>query len=802
MRAFTTAAALIGAASASPAGISDYIRAATNTPAQNATTTSEEPCALISKALRHHSGKRPLPLNATLAYQCLQSVPLHAKEGALQLEGVKTFTQFQSTLAYLKTPPEGYLYPAVDIYSAYDQIANKLENDGYAGEYDFQMDLSNTITSAHDGHFYYFSDITQIFNFERPSLVSISKDGLSVPEVYLGRDAIALAAHNGTKATISPVAQIDGQAVETWLNQYAAANGFSQDPDTNYNTLFYRTGAGVGNFASTMQYQGPTSTIIFHNGTSRVLENYAITEADFTGVYDGKSFFKKLCTPQVSSSGNESTPSSTKKPVIPTTEVPFKVVPTQTAVPRLTGFPKPVIINDDYSVAGYHPKYNEELAVLSIPTFGPADDTQFSNVVRRFLAMSQAAGKKKLIIDLRGNGGGDVVLAYDLFAQLFPKITPYGATNFRATPLVNDVGTIVSDFYSNVTNVTISPSECNKNTDFSTHPFNYREQLTADNTKFSSWKDFFGPHEYHGDNFTSLTRYNLNDKYSVFCSNISNYGNITNITPVQVFQPQDILLVQDGHCASTCAVFSEFAKAQGKIRSVVFGGRAQTGPQQGVGGVKGANVYPYGVLYGAINEAGYHDATPSQKKYFVETYGNLTESTVQAINRAAISKGERQANVNIRNNIRLGDESVTPLQFIYEAADCRRFYTADMVFDQSLVWKAAYDAHFGNASCVAGSTGHPSSGLGLVWPNTPPDSARNFFGADVRGPYPVVDSTSSSSAASATTTLAEKRKGSGGSSSSSNSTAEASTGGARKGFSFSGAGSCLAAIGAAYVLFI
>ncbi|KAK4503771.1 hypothetical protein PRZ48_004686 [Zasmidium cellare] len=741
MRAFAAAAALLGAASASPAGVSDYIRAATNTPAHN-TTTSEEPCAIISKALEKQTEKNPVSLNATVAYACLQSVPLHAKDGALQLDGIKTFTQFQSTLAYLKNPPEGYLYPAVDILDAYDQIAKKLENNEYNGEYDFQIDILNTISSAHDGHFYYTPDITQIFTFGRSPLYSISKDGLSVPEVWFGADAVAFNSPNKTNSTVSPVALINGQPVEAYINEYAAAYGNNQDPDANYNYMFpeyVRAAKSAGVFASNPQYFGPRTSFTFRNGTSRVIETFATSKANFTGVVDGKSFFEQFCVPKPDSSEDEgtATPSSTYTPVIPTTDVPFKAVPTQTAVPGPEGYPVPVIINDDESVAGYFPRYNKELAVLSIRTFQPAKpvtDTQFENVVRRFLAMSQAAGKKKLIIDTRGNPGGDVDLAYDLFSQLFPRNTPYGATNFRATPLGNYVGTVVSDFYSNITNATVNPDECNTPTDFSIHPFNYREQLNVDNQNFTSWQDFFGPHEYHGDNVTSLTRYNLNDKYSFGCSNISNFGNITNITPVQVFQPEDILLVQDGICASTCAVFAEFMKSQKFIKQVVFGGRAQLGPAQAVGGVKGANIYGFDILGGAIDEASSQDATPEQADYFQKTYGNLTDGAQQALKRAAVVEMEVQAKVNIRNNIRQGDDSVTPLQFWYEAADCRRFYTFASINDQSLVWKTAYEAIWGNGTCVTGSTGEASSKPGVVQ-YAPPGSAKNFFGGDARGPY-------------------------------------------------------------------
>lgn len=61
--------------------------------------------------------------------------------------------------------------------------------------------------------------------------------------------------------------------------------------------------------------------------------------------------------------------------------------------------------------------------------------------------------------------------------------------------------------------------------------------------------------------------------------------------------------------------------------------------------------------------------------------------------------------VNFRDGIQKGDTTNTPLQFVYEEADCRLFYTAEMTIDVTAVWKKVYDAKWGNASCVAGTLG-------------------------------------------------------------------------------------------------
>jgi hypothetical protein len=148
-------------------------------------------------------------------------------------------------------------------------------------------------------------------------------------------------------------------------------------------------------------------------------------------------------------------------------------------------------------------------------------------------------------------------------------------------------------------------------------------------------------------------------------------------------------MLQDGACASTCTLFAEMMKNQAHVRSVVVGGRKQTGPMQAIGGVKGANVFGMAYFY-ELAAAAVQLGSTSMQRYFAETFSSsMIKSTVQALNRTN-----------------------TPLQFVYEAADCRFFYTAEMYIQQELVWSKAYNAIWGNGDCVADSTGHPSAAFG------------------------------------------------------------------------------------------
>lgn len=62
------------------------------------------------------------------------------------------------------------------------------------------------------------------------------------------------------------------------------------------------------------------------------------------------------------------------------------------------------------------------------------------------------------------------------------------------------------------------------------------------------------------------------------------------------------------------------------------------------------------------------------------------------------------AGVNIQNAFG-PDNGTLPRQFIYEAAECRRFYTYENIVNQESTWASAADAMFYGGPCVKGSMG-------------------------------------------------------------------------------------------------
>lgn len=615
------------------------------------------------------------------------------------------------------------LYPPVDIVAGLNDIENKLQNGYYKNEYDFQYDIWSVVASSHDFHEVYAIDIITVFNWQREhQLVSLSTDGIELPSIYVYSDIVA---SNGSGTTPSPVVKINDMDVETWLNNQAGLTPWGHDPDGNYNNVLWSATqmnqgnpSANGTYALATRPQSSLTKLTFADGREWNDHTYATSNQNFTGVVDGSTFFAKFCTGERVSPDfsipTQTTPDNTNSsaPANSTSPASFTAVSTQTtATPCSTVFPTPLVLTSDLSLAGYLPADLPDTAVLQIPSFDPEDPVDFQSSVRGLLATAQSQGRKKLIVDLRSNGGGRVALGYDTFSVIFPSILPYGGSNIRSTPLFRNITLALMDYFANRKATDAVPDALQSFLVFS--PYDFKDNVNSNGTQFSSAQEFYGPYRHYDDDFTAIQRQKA--------------SNDTSSIP-QVFQPDDIVLLQDGLCGSTCAIFAEFMKSQAHVKTIAVGGRKQDGPMQGVGGSKGAEVVAFSAFSIAANAA----AAVANSTIRDAAQGDATDLNLGAAALATRTTGGTGVTINFRNNIRQGDSSYTPLQYVYEAADCRFFYTAPMLSNQMLVYKMVYDIHWRNASCVPGSAGHPSSLSGSLLSYIdayPPPGANYTFNA-------------------------------------------------------------------------
>ncbi|KAH6642236.1 peptidase S41 family protein-like protein [Boeremia exigua] len=665
---------------------------------RQADNSSSPACAQVSQAL-YGSGTTVISqlVPAGMAWDCINSVPLNATSAKLLIESLKPYIVMQSTLTVLKDPPAEYVekvQPAVDIMGGLDKIVSDVDSGKFANEYAFGWALYTLIQSAHDGHFTYVPEsVGGIFTWGRNvPLVSVSEDGEQLPAVFAFEDVLGLQYKN-ISYTPSAVVKIDGMETAEFLENLSQF-GSLQDRDALYNNVFYElaqvglgeSGSGTGMFTGGGRgryvFPGATTAFTFANGTERTIANFARVRYNFRRINTGEDLAKEwfnygsAVSAQVASQEPEAVSTTASGATGP-------------------GYPDPATIGPLNLINGFYidaPGY-EDVAVLSVPNFVGTSVAQvaFQKTSQEFIPKALADGKTKLILDLQANGGGTILQGYDLFKQLFPDLDPYGANRYRAT----EAADLIGQSYSKRASLAPRGSNSSLMSAQSSY-FDYHQDMTVDGEPFTSWAEKFGPNEVNGDQYTTLSRWNLSDVYTSASSggiNITGYGPLANITGPPRFKPENIVIVTDGYCASTCTIFTEFLTKQAGVKTIAMGGRSNKDAIQAIGGVKGVNNYQFGYIQqAALSAIRWNPAV--NDSILVEYQNDLP------FYRAA---GGVSPGVNVRDGLPLNDTAGIALQFVYEEADCRLFYTPEMTVDMTAIWTAAADARWGQGGkCVAG----------------------------------------------------------------------------------------------------
>jgi hypothetical protein len=642
-----------------------------------------------------------LSVQAELALACLKSVPISQTDASTTIDALKKMVEFQSTLAYLKDPPQGWPNEKVDILAGLTDIGSKVNNGGYTNEYDFENDIAALFIKAHDGHLNFNGmAYAGAFRWRRSSqiaLISASKDGNEVPKVWVMND------FNTTNASFqpSPVTRINGQEVGQFLEAETQLNSY-HDPDTRYNAMFFMQPAeSFGYFTSPRFYPGPSTSVTYENGTTRNYTNSAIVLEPRAWRYisDPQTFYETYIEPSTSSlrlkkRDPNALPYHLENPRDHTFQSAFAIQ--HGSIPLF--YPRPYIAHSasEVPLAGYFVNTAQgQIGVLVVQTFNTDDDVdarEFQRVIQRYIAEAKSRGVAKHIIDVRTNGGGKVLSGYDMYLQFFPSQKPQTQSRWRGHPASELFGKSISSF-------TVPTSA---NGELYTSPFSNDAYLSADLTKLSDWNAMYPPARFHNDTFTTLLKYNLSDPLTT--SNIrlavgivpTGYGSRSNFTE-DPFRAEDLIILSDGICASTCSIFVELMVQQSNVRTLAIGGRPQLGPMVPVGGTKGTLVLPSIYLQ-------------SLSKYLLAAFSSQARPVADSIP-SPFGIAVQDASVNFQDNIRKGLESDgVPTQFLNDTASCRIWYEPRMLLNVTSLWEKAASVAFGGKDgaldeekCVRGS---------------------------------------------------------------------------------------------------
>ncbi|KAI9707930.1 MAG: hypothetical protein M1820_004349 [Bogoriella megaspora] len=301
-----------------------------------------------------------------------------------------------------------------------------------------------------------------------------------------------------------------------------------------------------------------------------------------------------------------------------------------------------------------------------------------------------------------GNRGGNTLSSYDLFRHFFPGIAPFGASRLRG----NAASQIFMEAFGDTHNSTIESF-------FS--DWNFRNSLTTNLERFGSWNGtdgFYPAASVNGDNFTSLSRRDLNNSQDdCFSDRFIPFGFGNNSgTTSQPFKTSNIIVLTDGVCASSCSLFTEVMTRQARVKTVVVG-RPRRQPSQAIDGTKArCGSFFIGKVQSTSKLLKANNVVPTDQLA-------LADSTFPGLKSLPFVSDLSKFNINLRDNIPEGDDQQVPLQFIFEPADCRIFYTAQSVTQPREVWKQVADVMWGNQDLRLGKLERRGAGAALSPPS-------------------------------------------------------------------------------------
>jgi hypothetical protein len=356
--------------------------------------------------------------------------------------------------------------------------------------------------------------------------------------------------------------------------------------------------------------------------------------------------------------------------------------------------------------------YSEDVGILKVSTFGPPVTQVFRSRVEQAMyqfAQTDKGHNKKLILDLRSNGGGDICLGYALHRYLFPTTDVH--TNGHGPQSLARYDMLKSDLYAELAakaaeDLVESPQSCSPDVvGYFTPCFWFYGASTA-SSAVKSTSVMVTNGDWMGSGAVSRTRGGVTADYSSLVHDWCEYEYEFWAPPGAGFggiDPSNVILLSDGLCGSTCSVFSSSIQLTGLAKTVTIGGYHES--DQMFWSFPGGQVVTIEFLVDSAQELGVTSANVPPILPDGATFRFAIREIYPWDTKYSLGSGD--------------NADFVPLEFVYHPADYRIYYNSiysdsEAVIEQVvLLFKSHSCPPKGYRSPVSGNCGACPPGSGV-----------------------------------------------------------------------------------------
>ncbi|KAG8736916.1 hypothetical protein FRC10_008767 [Ceratobasidium sp. 414] len=580
---------------------------------------------------------KPSQVNACLSY-----FPFDAKLRDNVVDVVsKTFTQFHTSTSFHRNMPSPFQDDTVDLLGELSRIKRTT----YKNDYEVHKAVSGQVKRLGDGHAGYLNfcydsiyltylpfPIAVLATPEYPKVQNIyvvpeasevattafSADAINAWESALGRK---LAAFNGAQ-----IVKIDGQDPWTYIDNLAAHSGGYQARTTRQNGFFASYSGSAYRMGEFAQLSWPPQkdslklTLVRKGKTQREEYNVPYLSQPGAAFTDAKSFWANFCVATASTNGSPNSASSTSSSSLSKNETQHLAAQdpysqparfqTDPIMPVVEGGKKLLVS----SLVLDGPESNVELPPhllpgVSLSSVGPMDWYMLDDGKTAVLHLSSFSGQfgalQQGVLDglQQVKSKGATKLLIDLLAGPAPGLDKQpgfdGSVRAQALPMK-----IVSKIIAN--NAGVDPGR-----NLLYNPLSWKN---ANGQPFTSTFNWLSPS-------INAQVNGISDKFS---QKIGDFCLPFALTPpaTKPFEFQNIAILTNGRCASSCSLFSITMATKYNVKTVVVGGRPKTTQQYcGVVGGQSTNLV---TMHNEVNTVGLTNDPLAPGNFLTNSYQGLT----------------------------------------------------------------------------------------------------------------------------------------------------------------------------------